>query len=276
MKTNIIRAAICVVATMAAGIVFGTANHVNGHAHAIAQNAPPYVISAVNTAGVSATPTPLSYSAVTIPKGGNWAVTVTVPAGSSWSGTVGAWMTHGTATRIAVPTWRIVNQTNGVPTSIPSAATGTWATEVQGPGTFYVIASNWSSGSITPVISFAPGTVGPAPWVPYSLPALTTLTLVSANPCQLGGVALMNVDAGPIYLVGFDASSTGAVTLGTTAPAFVIPYPQSDGTAANGTADRLGIPNGLTFQHGLVIAAVTTPTGSTLSTNGLSGFVWWH
>ena len=80
----------------------------------------------------------------------------------------------------------------------------------------------------------------------------------------------------PVYLVCFDVASTSAVTLGTSVPAFVVPYPQSNGTAANGTADRLGLPAGVTFQNGLVIAAVTSPVGSTLSTNGLTGSLLWH
>ena len=87
---------------------------------------------------------------------------------------------------------------------------------------------------------------------------------------------MINTDVSPVYLVCFDVASTGAVTLGTTVPSFVVPYPQSNGTAANGTADRMGLPAGVTFQNGLVIAAVTSPTGSAFSTNGLSGSMLWH
>ena len=120
------------------------------------------------------------------------------------------------------------------------------------------------------------GSIPPASWAPYFANAVTGLTLVSSGPCQVGGLSLINTDGAPVFLVCFDAGSVGAVTLGSTAPAFVVPYPQSNGTAANGTADRLGLPAGVTFQNGLVIAAVTSPTGSTLSTNGLSGSLLWH
>jgi len=102
------------------------------------------------------------------------------------------------------------------------------------------------------------------------------LKLVYSGPCQVGGLSLINTDGMPVFLVCFDAASTSAVTLGSTGPAFVVPYPQSNGTAANGTADRLGLPAGVTFQNGLVIAAVTSPTGSALSTNGLTGSILWH
>jgi hypothetical protein len=235
----------------------------------------PTTISAANTAGASATPTTGSYVSAYVIGSGTQTVRVTLPV-ATWSGTLQCAMTQGNSTRVTLPPWQVVCAGIGFPTAIPSGGSGTWTVTVQGPGTFYVIASAWSSGSVSPIIGYGAGAGPQASWGSYFANAVTGLTVVSSRPCQLGGVSLINTDAAPVFLVGFDAATTGAVTLGTTAPAFVIPYPQSNGTAANGTADRFALPAGLTFQNGLVIAAVTTATGSTTSTNGLTGSILWH
>ena len=185
-------------------------------------------------------------------------------------------MSMGSSTRVTIPSWQVVNSGVGFPTGIPSGATGLWSVNVRGPGRFYIIASSWSSGSIAPALRVGAGSIPPASWAPYFANSVTGLALVSSGPCQIGGLSLINTDGAPVYLVCFDVASTSAVTLGTSVPAFVVPYPQSNGTAANGTADRLGLPAGVTFQNGLVLAAVTSPVGSTLSTNGLTGSLLWH
>jgi len=237
--------------------------------------ASPTTISAANTSGSSQAPTTNSFVFVDVPGAGSQVVSICIPSGT-WAGGLQTSMSMGSSTRVTIPSWQVVNRGIGFPTGIPSGASGLWSVNVQGPGRFYLIASTWSSGSITPTVRVGAGTIPAASWAPYFANAITGLTLVSSGPCQVGGLSLINTDGVPVFLVCFDVASTTAVTLGTTAPSFVIPYPQSNGTAANGTADRVGLPAGVTFQNGLVIAAVTSPTGSVLSTNGLTGSILWH
>lgn len=68
-------------------------------------------------------------------------------------------------------------------------------------------------------------------------------TLCSGNP-----------NAAVSYIQIFDAASTDAVTVGTTTPTAVVPLPAS--TPVNVV---LSMP----FRNGIVVAATTTPTGST-------------
>jgi len=276
MKTLCSRAALCCLTLLLFALAPFAAGSIASVAWSRVQSpASPPTISAANTSGVSQAPTTNSFVFVDVPSAGSQVVSICIPSGP-WAGSIQGSMTMGSSTRVTIPNWHIVNSGIGFPTGIPSGSTGLWSINVQGPGRFYLIASAWSSGSITPTVRVGAGTVPPAPWAPYFANAFTGLTLVSSRPCQVGGLSLINTDGTPVFLVCFDAASTSAVTLGSTVPAFVVPYPQSNGTAVNGTADRLGLPAGVTFQNGLVIAAVTSPTGSALSTNGLTGSILWH
>ena len=108
-------------------------------------------------------------------------------------------------------------------------------------------------------------------WNPYFANAVKTTVTVQGNPGKFGGTALINTDSAPVFLQCFD--TTGAVVLGTTAPTFVIPFPNNS-TAANGIADRVEISQGIKLLSGLKVAATTTSNGSTTSTNGLSGTIY--
>lgn len=107
-------------------------------------------------------------------------------------------------------------------------------------------------------------------WTPYFANAIKTTVILSAVAGKFGGASLVNIDSAPVYLQVFD--TTGAVTLGTTVPNFVIPYP-SNATAANGIADRWEMASGINIVNGIKCAATTTPSGASTSTNGLSGTI---
>lgn len=109
---------------------------------------------------------------------------------------------------------------------------------------------------------------------PYFANALKTntgaATLIKSGAGKLVFLSLINTDSAPVYLQIFNKIS--GVTVGTTAPDWVIPYP-ANATAANGVVDRLGFDIGIAFSTGLMAAVTTTPTGSTASTNGLTGTI---
>lgn len=73
----------------------------------------------------------------------------------------------------------------------------------------------------------------------------------------------VNANTTMAYIQVFNAATTGAVTLGTTAPAKVIPCPPGNGTIP-GVYDHEYF--GVKFTAGIVVAATTTPTGSTSAT----------
>lgn len=100
--------------------------------------------------------------------------------------------------------------------------------------------------------------------------ALTTTATVSGAAGKYGGGSFMNLNATPAYIQFFD--TTGAVTLGTTAPTFVQGIP-ANATAANGAAYVFEIANGIGLANGLKAAATTTATGGTTVTTGLTGFI---
>lgn len=119
-------------------------------------------------------------------------------------------------------------------------------------------------------VNLAPTAVGG--WTPYFANAVTTTATVSSAAGKFGGYMLINLNSSPAYLQVFD--TTGAVTLGTTAPTFVIPIP-ANATAANGLAANLELANGINIVNGIKIAATTTPNGATTVTVGLSGSIWY-
>lgn len=112
-------------------------------------------------------------------------------------------------------------------------------------------------------------------YTPYFANAIkATVTTVSTAAGKFGAAALINTDAAPVYLQCFDVASGTTVTLGTTVPTFVIPYP-ANSTAANGVSDRFELAVGANLANGLKIAATTTPTGAGASTNGLTGSIFY-
>lgn len=102
--------------------------------------------------------------------------------------------------------------------------------------------------------------------------ALTTTQTVSAAAGKVAGYALINLNSSPAYIQVFD--TTGAVTLGTTAPNYIFVLP-ANSTAANGLAANLEITVGLTIANGIKIAATTTSNGASTVATGVTGTVFY-
>ncbi len=95
----------------------------------------------------------------------------------------------------------------------------------------------------------------------YSGSIGATLTAVKASSAgTLGGWYIYNSNTSVAYVQIFDAATTGAVTLGTTAPKLSLGIPA--GGAAN-----MELTNGIKFANGIIIAVTTTRAGSTGPTN---------
>jgi hypothetical protein len=80
-------------------------------------------------------------------------------------------------------------------------------------------------------------------------------TAVKATPCQIHGWHIVNQNAAEAFIQVFDKAA-GDVTVGTTAPDYVIPLPASGGAVL--PLNKVG------FRHdvGLVVACTTTATGA--------------
>lgn len=92
--------------------------------------------------------------------------------------------------------------------------------------------------------------------------------LLIAQPCTLGLVHFLNGDAAIRYLQIFDADDVADVTLGTTAPTYVIHM----GASAGGTVI---LPRGLGLRRGLVACATTLPSNSVAVTaDAFVSVVW--
>lgn len=107
-------------------------------------------------------------------------------------------------------------------------------------------------------------------YTPVALNALTTTTTVSSVPGRFGAYMFMNLNSAPAFVQVFD--TTGAVTLGTTAPTFVIPL-EANSTAANGAGANVAFAGGINLANGCKVAATTTATGGTTVGTGVVGFV---
>lgn len=145
-----------------------------------------------------------------------------------------------------------------------------------GTGTARVTISSDSTGQVA--LSAGANAIGdvnlnPAArggWSISSQTSLTTTATVSAAAGKFGGYMFVNLNSAPAYIQVFD--TTGAVTLGTTTPTFVVPIP-ANATPANGAGANVEFANGLTVANGIKVAATTTATGATAVTTGLTGFV---
>jgi len=109
-------------------------------------------------------------------------------------------------------------------------------------------------------------------WSVSSQTNLTTTATVSGAVAKFGGYMFMNLNSTPAYIQVFNLATSGAVTLGTTTPTFVVPIP-ANSTAANGAGANLELTVGIAMSTGIQVAATTTPTGATTVTTGLTGFV---
>lgn len=111
---------------------------------------------------------------------------------------------------------------------------------------------------------------------PYANGALTNtavlaVNLTSGGTCTLDGLTFGNeANSAASYLQIFDAASTGAVTLGSTAPTIIIDAPALLG---NSMSNDYGL---CVFKKGVVIAATTTATGSTAPSSNCSVTLFFH
>lgn len=201
------------------------------------------------------------------------AITNALPVGSNVIGKVSIdQTTPGTTNLVALAANQSINnaQVAGTAVSVNNGTSDAGTTRV-------TIASN-STGQV----ALAAGTaavgdvnVNPAArggYSTYFANAVTTVVTVSGGAGKFGGYMLINLNAAPAYLQFFD--TTGAVTLGTTAPTFVIPIP-ANATAANGLAANLELVNGAALTNGLKMAATTTSTGASTVATGVTGTVWY-
>jgi len=134
-----------------------------------------------------------------------------------------------------------------------------------------------SADGTTPIpIEVDPATgrilIGTNPWSAYFANAITSTVTVSSAKGAFGGYFLINLNSSPAYLQVFD--TTGAVSLGSTAPTFVLPIP-ANSTAANGLAANLELADGVKISNGIKVAATTTPNGGSAVSTGLSGSIWY-
>ena len=111
-------------------------------------------------------------------------------------------------------------------------------------------------------VNLAPAASGG--WSVSSQTALTAAATVSSAAGKFAGYMFINTNNSPAYIQVFD--TTGAVTLGTTAPTFVVPIPA--GGAAN-----VEFTVGIGIANGIKVAATTTATGATTVATALTGFV---
>ena len=91
---------------------------------------------------------------------------------------------------------------------------------------------------------------------------LATAQLARSGSGKFGGYFIYNTNSSVIYIQVYDAAAVADVIVGTTTPIARYGIPATAG--ANLELDR-----GIRFDLGLVIAATTTPTGSTAPTTGM-------
>lgn len=137
-----------------------------------------------------------------------------------------------------------------------------------------------SIGQALPAGTSAIGSVNLSPtasggWSGYALggsnAALTTTQTVSAAAGKFGGyMTIINLNSTPAYIQVFD--TTGAVTLGSTAPTYIITIP-ANATATNGLAANMELSNGLVIANGIKIAATTTSNGASTVATGVTGTI---
>lgn len=157
-----------------------------------------------------------------------------------------------------------------------NAAATTSGTGLMGAGSMVFDGTNWQKMPGTATAVTVAGSINLSPtasggWTPYFANAITTTVAPTSAAGKFGGYMLINLNSVPAYLQVFD--TTGAVTLGSTAPTFVIPIP-ANGTAANGLAANVELANGIVIANGIKCAATTTSTGASTVSTGLSGTLW--
>lgn len=148
-----------------------------------------------------------------------------------------------------------IAQMNGVTVTMGNGASGTGVQRV-------TIASD-STGQVAP----AANATATGATFSYQSALSSTKTAIDASAGNLYGYHIYNPNSVVIYIQCWNLASA-SVTVGTTAPSFVIVVP------AFGWADS-SYPVPITFGTALTVAATTTASGSGAPTSGLTANFWY-
>ena len=101
----------------------------------------------------------------------------------------------------------------------------------------------------------------------YQPTLLATVVAIKVTAGKLYGLEASNPNTVSIWLQFFDLA-TGDVTIGTTTPKMTLVVPKGASASDVGAMDKLWTA-GIHFETAIVVAATTTPTGSTAPGTGL-------
>jgi len=196
------------------------------------------------------------------------AASLPLPTGAATSAKQPALGTAGTASADVITVQGIASMTavkvdgSGVTQPVSGTVTanqgGTWTVQ---PG---------NTANTTPwLVQSVPATSGGLGF-PFSASLTSTKQAVKASAGMLYGYEIVNNGSAECYIQVFN-KTTANVTVGTTAPDFVIPVPApSSGT--NGAGIVHDIDKGVAFSTAITIACTTTRTGSTSATCDVNFF----
>jgi len=167
--------------------------------------------------------------------------------------------------------WQTTQPVSGTITA--NAGTGTFSVDASGytvpvSGTFWQTTQPVSvaslpalgSGSTFQQVPATSGGMG----LPYSASLTSTKAQVKGAAGQIYGWIIVNNGSALCYIQVFNKLSTN-VTVGTTAPDFVIPIPApASGTGGAGVAQSIDL--GIAMTTGITVACTTTRTGATSAT----------
>lgn len=109
---------------------------------------------------------------------------------------------------------------------------------------------------------------------PYFNSSLSsTATLVIGARVRLKSIKIRNPNTTEVFVQVFDAVTAASVTVGSTQPKQSFPVIAGDGTNSGLTAEEFEVPIGF---EGIVIAATTTPAGSSAPSQGLAVNILYH
>lgn len=144
--------------------------------------------------------------------------------------------------------------------TVNAAQSGTWTVQ---PG---------NTANTTPwLTSNVPPSSGTQGWsFNYQSALSSTKAQIKGSAGTFGGyIMLTNPNTAETYVQVFNKASAN-VTVGTTAPDFVLRIPGLASASGTGIASNLELVNGLAMSTGITVAATTTATGSTAPANALT------
>lgn len=90
-----------------------------------------------------------------------------------------------------------------------------------------------------------------------------TAVLARGGACYLMAAKAISVQNGVTFVQIWDRATAAEVTVGTTLPTWVISVPTNTTTGDTSVGDGVPSAQGLHIMNGIVMAATTTPCGST-------------